>query len=107
MPILHTFINSQPQWNNGFDTKDAILFKTPYEPEVIFIGTFNHGWPWNNADFFYGRGMYMWTIMANFFIHNSNVLVDRRIPPPGNGVPSLSQIFQICKDGKITFADIV
>ncbi len=55
--ILHKFLNTpQEIWNNGFTTKDAIL-QTPYFPKVLFIGTFNHGWIWNTADFFYGRDM--------------------------------------------------
>lgn len=94
-------------WSTGFATKDAILSTTPYDPEVIIIGSFNHGWSWNDADFFYGRGMYMWTVMANLFLHNANVLAARRNPPPGNDTPSLNQIFEICNKGRLCFADVV
>ncbi len=105
MAILHKYL--QYNWNNGFQTNNAILSTTPYEPEVIFIGTFNHGWSWNAADFFYGRGMYMWTILGNLFLNDRNVFTESRIPLPGNNTPSLNQIFEICKNGKIVFADIV
>ncbi len=105
MPILHKF--HQTNWNNRFQTHNAILDVTPYEPEVIFIGSFNHGWPWNTADFFYGRGMYMWTTLANLFLYNANILAQRRTPPPGNNNPTLNQIFEVCMKGRITFADIV
>ncbi len=112
MPINHKFHNVPPYpagivWDNRFQTHDAILNITPYDPEVIIIGSFNHGWPWNDADFFYGRDMYMWTVMANLFLHNANVLNARRNPPPGNNIPSLNQIFEICKKGKLCFADVV
>ncbi len=112
MPIRHKFENKPPDapaiaWPQGYATTNAILSTTPYAPEVIIIGSFNHGWPWNDADFFYGRGMYMWTVMANLFLNNTNVLNARRNPPPGNNMPSLNQIFEICKKGKLCFADIV
>ena len=112
MPIYHKFINVPPNpagiaWDPRFQTHNAILDVTPYEPEVIIIGTFNHGWAWNDADFFYGRGMYMWTVMANLFLNNANVLVARRNPPPGNNIPTLNQIFKICQKGKLCFADVV
>jgi hypothetical protein len=77
----------------------------PYEPEVIFIGTYNHGWGWNNSDFYYGRGMYMWTAMANLFLYNNNHLIRQRTE--NNNNPTRSEIFEICKKGKIVFADIV
>jgi hypothetical protein len=112
MPIRHKFENkpldaAQIMWPKNFETQNAILTITPYEPEVIIVGTFNHGWQWNPADFFYGRNMYMWTVMSNLFIHNANVLIARRNPPPGNNVPSLNQIFEICSRGKLCFADVI
>lgn len=112
MPIRHKFENKPPDapaiaWLPGFATTNAILNRTPYPPEVIIIGSFNHGWPWNTADFFYGRDMYMWTIMANLFLHNTNVLIERRNPPPGNNIPTINQIFEICQKGKLCFADVV
>ncbi len=110
--MRHKFENKPPSnhqipWPQGFATTNAILSTTPYEPEVIIIGSFNHGWQWNDADFFYGRGMYMWTVMANLFLHNENIQVDRRNPPPPNNIPALNEIFQICKKGKLCFADII
>jgi hypothetical protein len=112
MPVRHKFENKPPDvpsvaWPQGFATSSAILSTTPYEPEVIIIGSFNHGWAWNDADFFYGRGMYMWTIMANLFLSNSNVRTSVRNPVPPNNNPTRSQIFEICKKGKLCFADVV
>jgi hypothetical protein len=49
----------------------------------------------------------MWTVMANLFLNNANVLIRRRNPPPGNNIPTLNQIFQICQKGKLCFADVV
>lgn len=110
--MRHKFENNSPDsptsiWPDGYATQNAILVNTPYQPEVIIIGSFNHGWNWNNADFFYGRNMYMWTVMANLFIHNANISIARRNPPPGNNIPSLNQIFNICQKGKLCFADVV
>lgn len=110
--MRHKFENKTPHiqeiiWPHGFATTNAILSATPYKPEVIIIGTFNHDWPWNDADFFYGRGMYMWTVMANLFLHNANIQVNRRNPTPPNNTPTLNEIFQICKKGKLCFADII
>lgn len=104
MPILHKFQNYN-DWKNGFWTENSILKTDHYKPEVIFIGTFNHGWERNPSDFFYGRGMYMWPIMANLFMHNENHLTRAR--NINNDVPTLNEIFEICKKGKIVFADIV
>jgi hypothetical protein len=111
MPIRHKFENKPTDaanihWPKEFGTSNAILTKTPYKPEVIIIGSFNHGWPWNPADFFYGRNMYMWTVMSNLFVHNANVLIDRR-NPPNNNTPTLNQIFEICTKGKLCFADVI
>lgn len=102
MSIHHKF--KKHDWNNGFYTNSSILH-TPYDPEVIIIGTFNHGWNWNSADFFYGRDMYMWPILANLFLNNSNIFVKPR--NKNNEVPTLEEIFEICKRGKLSFADIV
>lgn len=102
-----TFVNKHQQhdFQNGFQTHDSILDIVPYEPEVIFIGTFNHGWSWNDSDFYYGRGMYMWTVLGNLFLHNRNYLVSPRTK--NNLQPTLPQLFEICTKGKIVFANIV
>lgn len=102
MPFEHKFQNHN--FENGFYTESSIL-KTPYNPEVIFIGTYNHGWSWNNSDFFYGRDMYMWTILANLILYNNNQLLAARSET--NLIPTFAQLFEICNKGKITFADIV
>ncbi len=103
MPVLHKFQNYS--FNERFKTDNSILNIVPYYPEVIFIGTFNHGWSWNQSDFFYGRGMYMWPILANLFLFNCNQLISPR--NINNDIPSLNQILEICEKGKIVFADIV
>jgi hypothetical protein len=103
MPLLHKYF--QTDFQNGFETHNTILDTVPYEPEVIFIGTYNHGWSWNQSDFFYGRGMYMWTILGNLFLHNENHLIKKRIP--NNNIPNHEQIFEICQKGRFIFADIV
>ncbi|WP_100629844.1 hypothetical protein [Algoriphagus formosus] len=103
MPFLHKY--QQHNFGNGFETHHSILDIVPYEPEVIFIGTNNHGWSWNQSDFYYGRDMYMWTILANLFIHGKNHLTKTR--NANNNKPTKEEIFEICKKGKIVFADIV
>jgi hypothetical protein len=103
MGIYHKFLNHN--FDKDFETRNSILETVPYEPETIFIGTFNHGWEWNQADFFYGRGMYFWPILANLFIYNNNELISRR--SLNNDTPNFEEILEICKTAKITFADIV
>jgi hypothetical protein len=103
MPLLHKY--QQYNFDNGFQTHNSILDTVTYDPEVIFIGTYNHGWTWNNSDFYYGRGMYMWTAMSNIFLCNSNNLTKQRTTK--NDIPSRKKIFDICYAGKIVFADIV
>ena len=103
MPILHKFYESN--FGYGYHTHNAILDTVPYEPEVIFIGTYNHGWTWNNSDFFYGRKMYMWTVLGNLFLHGQNDLIKQRTY--NNNIPTHQQLLEICKKGKIIFADIV
>ncbi|MES2544904.1 MAG: hypothetical protein V4548_08460 [Bacteroidota bacterium] len=103
MSIQHKFLNYN--WENGFYTENSILKNKEYLPEILFVGTFNHGWHWNTSDFFYGRGMYMWPNLANLFLHNQNILDKTR--NLNNDNPSLEEIFAICKKGKISFADII
>lgn len=103
MAILHKFLNHD--WGNDFYTENTILKNKKYSPEVLIIGTFNHGWEWNSADFFYGRDMYMWTNLANLFLHNKNILIQKRTKKLSN--PSLDEIFKICIKGKISFAEII
>ena len=47
----------------------------------------------------------MWPILGNLFLHNRNHLVSQRTI--NNDEPSQQQLFEICKRGKIAFADIV
>ena len=103
MPIEHKFLNHD--FGRGFFTENSILKNNIYKPEVLFIGTFNHGWSGNRSDFFYGRGMYMWPIMANLFLHNQNLLMKAR--NFNNDIPTLQEIFEICIKGNLSFADII
>jgi hypothetical protein len=103
MPVSHKFLNHN--WENGFWTENAILKTDRYNPEVLFLGTFNHGFDWNTSDFFYGRDMYMWTIMSNLFINNENHLTSRRTII--NNIPTLTEVFIICQKGKFVFADLI
>ncbi len=110
MPIFHKFF--QTNWNNGFETHNAILDITPYKPEVMIIGTFNPGTPNAKADFFYGRN-YFWPAFKNLFILNHPNLLNTRMPL--NGIPqphdllnpTLAEIFCLCLKLKLTFADLI
>lgn len=98
MPINHKFL--QTNFGNGFETHNAILDVTPdYQPDVLFIGTFNHGWEWNPAEFFYGR-TYFWPIFGNLANNNPNQFGN-------NDWPGLENIWEYCAQFKISFADIV
>jgi hypothetical protein len=101
--IIHKF--NCHDFGFGFETTNGILNITPYEPKVLVIGTFNHGWSWNKSDFFYGRDMYMWPALQNIFIEKKNVIYKRRVNDVN--VPDLEEILEICQIGKIVFADIV
>ncbi len=103
MPFLHKY--QEHNFGNGFQTHNSILDTVPYEPEAIFIGTYNHGWSWNQSDFFYGRRMYMWTVLGNLFLYGNNHLIKQRTK--NNNEPTFNQLLEICAKGKIVFADIV
>lgn len=110
MAITHR--DMQKDWNNAFATHNAILDQTPYEPEVLFIGTFNPGT--NNAnfsDFFYGRN-YLWTGFKNYFVYNKVQIEKRRMPTKGRKAdivtnPTLSEIFELCTKLKLCFTDLI
>ena len=109
MSIFHKFYETD--FGNNYQTHSAILDITPYEPEVMFIGTFNPNTPNANfADFFYGRN-YFWPAFKNLFKHNGVVLAKRRMPqrgaPPVILDPTLNEIFNLCFDLKLTFTDLV
>lgn len=110
MPIFHKFYNVPPPpigiaWDNRFQTHNAILDVTPYEPEVMFIGTYNPDIPGNPADFFYGRN-YFWTGFKNLFTDIDVMILQKRIyTNPKN--PTLFEIFALCEKLKLTFADLI
>jgi len=103
MPIQHKFYHKD--WGNGFATERAILTTTPYDPEVLILGTFNPTMPGNMADFFYGRN-YFWPAFANLFTHGQPLLLSRRdhqaVPEP-----MLQHIFDLCELLRLSFADLV
>src|SRR5947209_2470415 len=110
MSIFHK--NIQSNWKNGFATHNAILDMTLYNPEILFIGTFNPGTENDNfSDFFYGRN-YFWTAFKNYFIHNKIQINKRRMPTNGrksNSIldPEIAEIFTICTRLKLSFADLI
>lgn len=71
----------------------------------MFIGTFNPDVPWNSADFFYGRDMYMWPILANLILYNNQLLNKPRTHKINQ--PTITDIFKICEIGRLSFSDII
>ena len=69
MAVNHKFI--QTPFGNRFSTDHAILSGTPFEPEILFLGTFNPNTNENVniADFYYGRNWF-WQGLFNIIIHN-------------------------------------
>lgn len=107
--IKHKFY--QTNFGNGIETHNAILDITPYEPEVLIIGTFNPDTPNANfADFFYGRNWF-WPAFKNLFIHNNIEILAERMPNRGNPNnilnPTLYEILGMCIQLKLTFADLI
>lgn len=98
MPINHKFINNN--WGNGFQTNNAILNTTPYEPEVLFIGTFNPNTNGNHnqANFFYGRDNYLFPMLHGIF--NLGTIYNQQ--PPYNNL-----IWTLCNQLKLSFADLI
>lgn len=104
--MRHKFENGRAaNWPNGYYAQNTILRSDTFEPEVIFIGTFNPTVDWNVADIYYGRGKYMWTIMYNLFVQNHNHREVERTP--NDEEINLQTIFGIIERGKISFADII
>jgi hypothetical protein len=103
MSLEHKFLNHN--WKNGFSSENTILKSSEYFPEVMFLGTFNPNLEWNDADFYYGRNMYMWPILTNLFLYNKNQLHKPRTQ--FNLVPNLEDIFTICNKARLSFAEII
>jgi len=111
MRINHKFSSVNPQqnqlnWDNRFYTENLILKNIDiYNPEVLFLGTFNPELQNNPADFFYGRNFF-WTAFKNLFIEGQIILNEERLAfNPYN--PTLEDIFQLCIKLKLTFTDLV
>lgn len=109
MAIQHKF--QEHNWENGFWTENSVLKTQLYKPEVLIIGTFNPNTPNDNhADFFYGRNWF-WSAFKNLFLENSVIHFGRRMPSNGAPTyplnPTLEEIFTICKNGKLSFADLI
>ena len=112
MPVNHRFLKHN--FGNGFATHNAILDTTPYEPEVLFVGTYNPTTnAVNSADFFYGRkSSWFWPTMKNLFVHGNVVQFNRRQlvqmgPPPVLINPLLHEVFDLCIDTRMVFADLM
>lgn len=108
MPVQHKFLNYD--WMNGFFTENAILKTDFYKPVVLIIGTNNPDTPNANfADFFYGRN-YFWPAFKNLANGNCE-LASRRMPPNGAPLlplnPTTLEIFELCKQFKFSFADLI
>lgn len=109
MAIQHKFLHTD--FGNGFQTNNVILDITPYQPEIMIIGTFEADSQRTKfLDFFYG-GNYFWAAFKNIFIHNGYVLRSRRMLDSGNSSeilnPTLQEIFELCSRLKLTFSDMV
>lgn len=101
--IKHKF--KEKDFGQEFSTRNGILENKLYEPEILFLGTFNPALDSNPADFFYGRN-YFWTAFKNLFIHNEIILHSERLENcPYN--PTIDEILKLCFTLKITFADLI
>jgi hypothetical protein len=101
--IKHKF--TETDFSQGFSTRNGILENKSYEPEILFLGTFNPTLDSNPADFFYGRN-YFWTAFKNLFIHNEIILNGERLENfPYN--PTIDEILKLCLTLKITFTDLI
>jgi hypothetical protein len=109
MPVNHRFL--EHDFGNGFQTHNAILDTTPYEPEMLILGTYNPGTNCPGADFFYGRKKsWFWVVMKNLCVNGpNNQQLTQRIPVGNNQLigPELSEILTIAEKVKITFADLI
>lgn len=103
--IQHRFKNTQFKEREGFYTENCIL-KTPYQPKVLFLGTFNPNTDTadNKADFFYGRN-YLWPLLFNMFKYKENKYTSMR--EDNDLIPRLSDILDFCKEHELTFADLI
>jgi hypothetical protein len=103
--IKHKFI--QTDFGQGFSTRNAILQNTPYNPEILFLGTFNPNTEelYNIADFFYGRNWF-WPALFNLFEYqNFKFSKQRKFYSPLE--PSLKEILDFSTKHKLTFADLI
>ncbi|GAB2597814.1 hypothetical protein [Spirosoma areae] len=103
-PIPHLFL--EEDFGGGFATKNAILDTTPFEPHVLFVGTYNPRTTVNDVDFFYGRN-YFWPTMFNIFVQHNITWTRKRentIPP---FIPDLNEVLMLCAHVRMTFADLI
>jgi len=116
MSIKHKFYSKD--FKDGFLTQNGILKSIRYDPEVMFIGTFNHGdsdapghLPFlnNHADFFYGRN-YFWPVWYNIVLHLGNFYTQPRQnydPPLSYNSGVFTGILKFCEIAKFSFADLI
>src|SRR5436190_9710995 len=103
MAVSHKFTNHD--FNNGFQTHNAILDVTPYDPEVLIVGTFNPDTvPNANSDFYYSRN-YFWPALNNLLGDGRPWLPRRR--DDGGNLPSIEEIFNICHEFALSFGDLI
>jgi hypothetical protein len=98
MSIIHKF--QEHDFGNGFQTHNSILDSTPYEPEVLILGTFNPNTQGNHnlANFFYGRDNYLFPMLHGIF----NLQTIYNQSPPYENI-----IWPICNKLKLSFADLI
>jgi hypothetical protein len=104
-PLEHVF--HEKQWNlDGklFKTNDAILSTVPYNPRILFIGTFNPNQPTNNPEFFYGRN-YFWPVIFNVFQYKSFRFGTNGIFHAAD--LNIIAILEFCEKHGIVFADLI
>ena len=104
MSIKHKFLETE--FEKGFYTENATLKNNSFEPEVLFLGTFNpqttdeH----NVADFFYGRNWF-WPLLFSIAEKDTKEFKQRKYYDPFK--PSLEQILNFTTQYKLSFADLI
>lgn len=104
--MAHRFLHKK--FGSGFVSEHAILTETPYQPEVLILGTYNpsdeelKGGRANQADFFYGRN-YFWPVLHHLANPDQIPFAKRS----SSNQPSLETVFELCRRFKLTFADII
>jgi hypothetical protein len=109
-------LSSRTDFPGGFSAANALVDSTPYEPELLIIGTFNPGGhAGNQAEFFYGRN-YFWPVWAHIAgvpdaFRNAAAASGRRDAHlaawPWDPAGNFPGIRGLCSQFRLTFADLV